>query len=87
MSRYFKVSLLVMPALHSTVQAAMNQPNAKAEEPFRISGDFNDGAHGYIAIGDHLPEMQSFVTGSPDVELITEAEYLSAAFPRDAGDA
>lgn len=83
MNRFFKVELTTLNAIRLQVISVLEQPNDRAAEPWKNNGDFNDGSHGYVALGEHhcigefAPLLSQFID-APGVEEIDEATYRAA---------
>lgn len=83
MNRYFRCTASVLNSIREQVMEALEQPNSRASEPWRVDGDFNDGTHGYVALGEHhytgefAPLLEQFIN-TPGVEEIEEGEYRAA---------
>jgi len=81
--RYFKVELSTLNAIRLQVMVALDQPNGRADEPWPVDGTFNDGTHGYVALGDHhvtgefAPLLEEFIS-TPGVDDIDEEAYQAA---------
>lgn len=83
MSRYFRGPITTIDGIRGVLMAELEQPNERASEPWRIGGDFNDGALAYVALGEHhttgwfAPLVEQFIS-TPGVEEIDEAAYRAA---------
>lgn len=93
MSRYFKVTLEAMESLYPAVKSALELPSPRAEEPFRVTGDFHDATHAYVALSEyHCSVYATLIDGDeetpgfssmPGVEEITREQYLAAMPPTE----
>lgn len=81
--KFFKVELDALNDIRQQVMVALDQRNGRAEEPWQVDGTFNDGIHGYVALGVHhitgdfAPLLEEFI-GTAGVEEISEEAYLAA---------
>ena len=81
--RYFKVELAMLNAIRLQIMEALGQPNGRASEPWPEGGSFNDGTHGYVALGEHhitedFAGMFENFLALPGVEEIDAEEYHAA---------